>query len=533
MRQPALRGIEPARRRHGRQPLHAHVGEAHREAALGVMCHGHAYGWRPASRRRLRRRRGRAPPEQEQPAAAGEAEGEGVRSALLAHELVAHARVGNEPAAAIDDGMSGLQELRHVFLRALMACKVLIVRAREALLRLEQLRGAGGMNATLHKSVLKNLLASSLAAFDVLPVHKLRAAELASLLDVLEELTAGQPALCEQFWGGARADGLEAPLVALLVGCRERHPADATPFLRALTALAEGPRAAACALAFLRNLPSVALPAPGDGEETAGAVVPLDADGAPRSEWVDAMARWREARVSAETLNPPPPLPPGPVAAAADLASAHLPGACVPRGAAGTQAWPASEADLGDRMLEAASRLRIVAVRILHALSAELADRVEAGSAADPSVLDAWLYHDARCEPGNEECGCAKGPHLDPGLLTVKRASAVAALQCRDVATGKWHAVEAACKPNDLLVLANAELAELELAHAAEHLVMTSAERFSLVYELRAPVELTTGWGEANSESDATDDEEEDGEVDQGSGEESWLARQLRLARVS
>jgi len=202
-------------------------------------------------------------------------------------------------------------------------------------------------------------------------------------------------------------------------------------------------------------------------------------------------------------------------------------------GAAGTQAWPASEADLGDRMLEAASRLRIVAVRILHALSAELADRVEAGSAADPSVLDAWLYHDARCEPGNEECGCAKGPHLDPGLLTVKRASAVAALQCRDVATGKWHAVEAACKPNDLLVLANAELAELELAHAAEHLVMTSAERFSLVYELRAPVELTTGWGEADSESDATDDEEEDGEVDQGSGEESWLARQLRLARVS
>ena len=72
-----------------------------------------------------------------------------------------------------------------------------------------------------------------------------------------------------------------------------------------------------------------------------------------------------------------------------------------------------------------------------------------------------------------------------------------------------------------------------QLAHAAEHLVMTSAERFSLVYELRAPVELTTGWGEANDESDATDDEEEDGEVDQGSGEESWLERQLRLARVS
>ena len=101
-------------------------------------------------------------------------------------------------------------------------------------------------------------------------------------------------------------------------------------------------------------------------------------------------------------------------------------------------------------------------------------------------------------------------PHLDPGLLTVKRASAVAALQCRDVTTGKWHAVEAACKPNDLLVLANAELAELELAHAAEHLVMTSAERFSLAYELRAPGGIDDGVGQADSESD-TDDEEQDG----------------------
>jgi nuclear pore complex protein Nup188 len=215
-----------------------------------------------------------------------------------------------------------------------------------SLLRLPQLKGVGGMNATLHKSVLKNLLTSSLAAFDVLPVHKLRVEELASLLDVLEELTASQPALCEQFWGGARFDGLEAPLYALLVGCRERHPADATPLLRALTALAEGPRAAECALKFLQNLPSVALPAP--GEATAGAVVPLDEDGAPRSEWVDAMARWREAREAGGSA-PRPPLPPGPVAAAADLASAHLPGACVPRGAAGTALARAGPPDPGAR----------------------------------------------------------------------------------------------------------------------------------------------------------------------------------------
>ena len=93
-----------------------------------------------------------------------------------------------------------------------------------------------------NKSVLKNLLTSSLAAFDLLPVHRLQPAELGVLLDVLAELTAGQPMLCEQFWGGARSDGQEAPLLTLLVGCRERHPADSAPLLRALAALSEGPR---------------------------------------------------------------------------------------------------------------------------------------------------------------------------------------------------------------------------------------------------------------------------------------------------
>ena len=38
---------------------------------------------------------------------------------------------------------------------------------------------------------------------------------------------------------------------------------------------------------------------------------------------------------------------------------------------------------------------------------------------------------------------------------------------------------------------------------------------------------------EALVRGDDATDEEDDGEVDQGSGEESWLARQLRLARVS
>ena len=93
--------------------------------------------------------------------------------------------------------------------------------------------------------------------------------ELTTLIDVLTELTSEQPGLCAQFWGGATADGLEAPLMSLLVGCRERHPVDAAPLLRVLFALAEGPESAEKALRFLTNLPTVALPAP----ETRGAPV--------------------------------------------------------------------------------------------------------------------------------------------------------------------------------------------------------------------------------------------------------------------
>jgi|AntAceMinimDraft_5_1070358.scaffolds.fasta_scaffold09651_2 nuclear pore complex protein Nup188 len=238
-----------------------------------------------------------------------------------------------------------------------------------SLLRLDQLRDGGGgethangnVNATLHKSVLKNLLTSSLAAFDVLPVHRLRPAELSVLLDVLRELTAGQPMLCEQFWGGARLDGQEAPLLALLVGCRERHPADAVPLLRALAALAEGPRAAECALAFLARLPGVALPVPRsgvDGAQTAGAIVPLGLDGAPIRAWAAALRQWEGKRGEWERSRqqhtrrggvgvsgrggmgiddppPPPPLPPGPVRAVTALASPFLPGAYVPRGTRG------------------------------------------------------------------------------------------------------------------------------------------------------------------------------------------------------
>ena len=216
-----------------------------------------------------------------------------------------------------------------------------------ALLRLDFLRSGGGVSVTLHKSVLKNLLTATLAAFDILPAHKLRPSELGTLLDVLEELAAGQPILCEQFWGGAQSDGLEAPLLSLLVGCQERHPADAAPLLRALAALSEGPRAAECALAFLSRLPTVALPAPAGDVESAGAVLPVGPDGHVSREWEEAMEAWREdreawsrrretgyARDDAEPP-PPPPLPPGTSRAASALASPYLPGACVPRGTHG------------------------------------------------------------------------------------------------------------------------------------------------------------------------------------------------------
>ena len=133
--------------------------------------------------------------------------------------------------------------------------------ALSKLLDAEQLRGQD-TTVTLHKSVLKNMFATILAAYDMLPVHRLPAFELNQILNVLEKLLADQPILCEQFWGGAREDGQETPLFALLEGCRERFPYDSVPLLRVIAALSEGHRAAECALAYIAQLPTVALPVP-------------------------------------------------------------------------------------------------------------------------------------------------------------------------------------------------------------------------------------------------------------------------------
>ena len=135
------------------------------------------------------------------------------------------------------------------------------ISALSRLLDAEQLRG-DDTTVTLHKSVLKNLFSTILAAYDMLPVHRLPSSELNQLVDILRKLLAGQPVLCEQFWAGAREDGQEAPLFALLEGCRERFPCESTPLLRTLAALCEGHRAAECALAYVARLPTVALPVP-------------------------------------------------------------------------------------------------------------------------------------------------------------------------------------------------------------------------------------------------------------------------------
>jgi len=209
-----------------------------------------------------------------------------------------------------------------------------------SLLRTDYIKGIGHAC----KSVLKNLFTASLAAFDVLPVQRLKPGELDALLDILSELVEGQPILCEQFWGGSHGDGQEAPLMNLLIGCRERHPADGVPLLRALSALASGPDAAACALAFLSRSPTVALPTPGPGADMAGSIVPIGRDGEPTRKWKLAMERWEGEYADYEQRRdmgwggdapPAPPLPAGPVRSTVALASAYLPGAAIPAGARG------------------------------------------------------------------------------------------------------------------------------------------------------------------------------------------------------
>ena len=132
--------------------------------------------------------------------------------------------------------------------------------------------------------------------------------------------------------------------MSLLVGCRERHPADGVSLLGALSALASGSDAAACALAFLSRSPTVALPRPGRGADTAGSIVPVGRDGKPTHKRKLAMERWEGEYADYEQRRdmgwggdapPAPPLPAGPVRSTVALASASSRARPFPAGARG------------------------------------------------------------------------------------------------------------------------------------------------------------------------------------------------------
>ncbi|KAL1508573.1 hypothetical protein AB1Y20_004672 [Prymnesium parvum] len=150
------------------------------------------------------------------------------------------------------------------------------------------------------------------------------------------------------------------------------------------------------------------------------------------------------------------------------------------------------------RMLAAAAAMEAIATRCLAALPAgrRLCDRL-AARRQDPSVLDAFLY-----TRGEALCGGGGGAmhmeaHTDPGLLTLKRVSAVAGLQVYH--RGAWLPVEEAYDQTHLLLLAADQLEQATRGEvggairAASHRVAAApagGERLALVYELRASEEL-------------------------------------------
>ena len=153
--------------------------------------------------------------------------------------------------------------------------------------------------------------------------------------------------------------------------------------------------------------------------------------------------------------------------------------------------WPADEAG-GERLraalLDAAAFMRRLALLSLSAVSVELSARAALVQPdADPSVLDAFRY----CRGGLNR-RVAMAAHVDPGLITLKRATVqTAALEVRDASSGRWVAVEARCKEHDIIVLTCEQVAQH--APACLHRVARcdgvggDVRRESLVFELRAP----------------------------------------------
>ena len=201
-------------------------------------------------------------------------------------------------------------------------------------------------------------------------------------------------------------------------------------------------------------------------------------------------------------------------------------------GAPDAQPWPTAAAavpPLRPALLGAESLLREIAMACLRALDgvdplgagmAELREGCEAmGAGTDPSVLDAFYYaadtlspptttqqpHAAAAERADAHAtppAATARPvmhmaaHLDPGVLTLTRASECPGIQIYDAACGAWLAVEALAAADEVLVFAGEQLekATCGRVRAARHRVASppddaraSEPRNSVVFELRAP----------------------------------------------
>ena len=171
------------------------------------------------------------------------------------------------------------------------------------------------------------------------------------------------------------------------------------------------------------------------------------------------------------------------------------------------------------RGLEQASRqacaeLHALCTELLGALAGGRFERRRAEQAerlgGDPSVLDAFLYPAAPSPPeevpppskrartdrrtlaaeapASVAPRCLMRTHTDPGLLTLTLASRPAGLEVLDHGGGGWVAAEAACGPDDALLLCGEALQILSGGRyraCAHRVVQAAMPRFSLVFELR------------------------------------------------
>lgn len=195
-------------------------------------------------------------------------------------------------------------------------------------------------------------------------------------------------------------------------------------------------------------------------------------------------------------------------------------------GAPDAPSWPLEAAD-GDPTLEtigsrelrpslmgAEACLRQLAMACIQRLGGadipKLRESCEAmGSGTDPSVIDAFFYTAVDASSAapaaapmadGEQAGCASrtmqmAAHVDPGILTLTRASECPGIEIFDGARQGWVAVEALAAPDEVVVFAGEQLEKASRGRirAARHRVAppppehSGEERISVVFELRAP----------------------------------------------